>query len=75
MANQGFEEARTPFGLSAATAPAAGQFRRFGEFGPAYEVVRLVSSSHAAIRVVYSGEQLDYSLDRLLQDPIAETIP
>jgi hypothetical protein len=53
----------------------SGQYRRFGEFGPAYEVVRLASATHAAIRVVSSGEELDYSLERLHQDPIAITIP
>ena len=75
MTSQGFEEARTPYGFTGSPAPVAGQFRRFGEAGPAYEILRLTGADHAAIRVVYSGEQLDYRLDRLLADPIAETIP
>ena len=74
MRTQGFEEARAVYSVDEG-APLAGQFRRFGEFGPAYEVVRVASATHAAIRVVYSGEELDYSFERLRQDPIAEKIP
>ena len=74
MKNTGFDEARSTY---SAAEPAAleGTFRRFGPDGPAYEVMKLTSATHAAIRVISSGEELDYSLERLRRDPIAETIP
>jgi hypothetical protein len=52
-----------------------GQFRRFGEAGPAYEVLRLDSEDKAWIRVVYSEEELAYPIAEIVADPIAETIP
>lgn len=47
-------------------------FRTFGEYGPLYEVVSKVSDSHVHIRVVESGEELDYSVEKALSDPEAE---
>jgi hypothetical protein len=52
-----------------------GEFRRFGEAGPAYEIVRIESKDKAWIRVIYSDEQLAYPIADVLADPIAETIP
>jgi hypothetical protein len=52
-----------------------GEFRRFGEAGPAYEVLRIESKDKAWIRVVYSDEELAYPIVEILADPIAETIP
>jgi hypothetical protein len=52
-----------------------GQFRRFGEVGPAYEILRIESKDTAWIRVVYSEEELAYPITEILADPIAETIP
>jgi hypothetical protein len=52
-----------------------GQFRRFGEAGPAYEIMRIVDKDQAWICVVYSEEELAYPIAEILQDPIAETIP
>jgi hypothetical protein len=51
-----------------------GTWRRFGRTGPAYEVL---SSAEGAmngdrmmrVRVVESGEELDYSLNQILDDP------
>ena len=47
-------------------------YRTFGEYGPLYEVVRKTSDSHVHIRVVESGEELDYSVEKALSDPEAE---
>jgi hypothetical protein len=52
-----------------------GQFRRFGDDGPAYEIVRITNEREAFIRVVYSGEELNYRISEILMHPIAETIP
>ena len=46
------------------------RFRRFGPFGPAYEVVA-VFGENVRVRVVESGEELDYPRERYLQDPEA----
>ncbi len=72
MKTQGFQEARATY---TAVTSEASRFRRFGVDGPAYEVIKVASETHAAIRVVSSGEELYYSLDRMRADPIAETIP
>lgn len=48
-----------------------GTFRRFGELGPAYEVIALVDEQTVTIRVVESGEELDYTLAELADDPAA----
>ena len=52
-----------------------GQFRRFGEFGPAYEVLRIVDAKTAFIHVYTNGEELNYSIAEILSDPVTETIP
>ena len=52
-----------------------GEFRRFGEVGPAYEIVRIDSKDKAWIRVICSDEELAYPIADVLADPIAETIP
>ena len=52
-----------------------GEFRRFGDAGPAYEIIRIVSATEAFIRVFYSGEELNYPISEILTDPIAETVP
>jgi hypothetical protein len=52
-----------------------GEFRRFGEAGPAYEIVRLEGKDSYWIRVVCSDEELAYPIAEVLADPIAETIP
>ncbi len=54
-----------------------GNFRTFGEDGPLYEVLGHASRSSEgedliAIRVLDSGETLNYRLDRLLADPEAK---
>jgi Family of unknown function (DUF5397) len=47
-----------------------GTFRRFGPYGTAYEVLE-IHDERATIRVVGSGETLEYPLEKLLADPIA----
>jgi Family of unknown function (DUF5397) len=52
-----------------------GEFKRFGPHGPVYEIVRIVNERDVFIRVFCSGEELDYPISEMLEDPIAETIP
>lgn len=54
-----------------------GQFRRFGETGPVYEVMGVgprQPDGTWTLRICLpeSGEEADYRLDRLLDDPMAE---
>jgi Family of unknown function (DUF5397) len=74
MAQNGFEEAQSSY-AHANGATFMGQVRRFGPFGPAYEVVDIRPSGELVIHVFDNGEQLDYSVAEFLADPIAETIP
>lgn len=74
MQPRGFEEAQSPY-VATDTNALVGQFRRFGEEGPAYEVRRIIGTSEALISVVYSEEELAYPIAAILADPIAETIP
>ena len=51
-----------------------GTWRRFGRTGPVYEILSAgepLANGHRLmrIRVVESGEELDYSLDEVLDDP------
>lgn len=53
-----------------------GTFRTFGRAGPVYEILQVnepATGPHVAvkIRVVESGEQLDYPLSDALDDPLA----
>ena len=48
-----------------------GQFHTFGQAGVAYEVVEELDDSTVKIRVVETGETLDYSRDQLAADPLA----
>nr|WP_315052891.1 DUF5397 family protein [uncultured Brevundimonas sp.] len=63
----GVRESGSTFDVSS-TSPA--RFRRFGAAGPIYEV-EAVDHDQARIRVVESGEALDYPLTALLSDPQA----
>ncbi len=49
-----------------------GTYRTFGEYGPLYEVVSKVDETEVHILVVESGEELDYSIEEALLDPVAE---
>ena len=45
-----------------------GTFRRFKNGGPVYEVVEIKQGSIARIRVVESGEELDYPIAKVVAD-------
>ena len=74
MTQGGFAEAQVSYGHVNSVA-LVGQVRRFGPFGPAYEVVDVKPSGDLVIHVFDNGEQLDYSVAEFLADPVAETIP
>jgi hypothetical protein len=50
-----------------------GTFRRFGELGPVYEVLGVAApprdETKMRVRVVESGEELDYRLSDIIADP------
>lgn len=46
-----------------------GTFRSFGSFGPVYEVIGGGREGSLRIRVVETGEELDYPLKECLSDP------
>ncbi|MEQ1672611.1 MAG: DUF5397 family protein [Hyphomicrobium sp.] len=53
-----------------------GTFRTFGQLGPVYEIIGVCEPAtgttvNLQIRVVESGEQLDYPLSHALDDPLA----
>ena len=70
---KGFEEAQTAY--SASGVGVVGEVRRFGSFGPAYEVIEAASASEVVITVIESGETLRYAMADLLADPVAITVP
>ena len=74
MQARGFEEAQSAY-LSDDGRGLVGQFRRFGEEGPAYEILRIMSKDEVLISVVTSEEELAYPISEALADPIAVTIP
>jgi Family of unknown function (DUF5397) len=70
----GLQETQTGYVHAGSTA-FVGQVRRFGAFGPAYEVVDIRPSGDLVVHVFNNGERLDYSVAEFLADPIAETVP
>ena len=48
-----------------------GSYHRFGEIGPAYEVVDTAASGLVRILVLESGEELDYPVCDVREDPKA----
>jgi len=46
-----------------------GHVRRFGPYGVLYEVVKILDERRALIRVIDTGEETPYSLDKILADP------
>jgi len=69
----GLKEDASPY--SADATGLVGQVRRFGEEGPAYEIVELAEDDEVLIEVVYSGERITLPFAEVMADPIAETIP
>lgn len=74
MQSRGFEEAQASYAGDMSQS-LVGQVRRFGEEGPAYEVVRMMGADQAWICVICSEEELAYPVAHILADPIAETVP
>jgi hypothetical protein len=58
----------TPDGL-------VGADRRIGHFGPAYEVVRLLSTDEALITLLETGEQVEYPIANIQNDPDPDVEP
>ena len=48
-----------------------GSFHRFGEIGPAYEVMSVAGPGAVRIMVLESGEELDYPVSEVRDDPEA----
>jgi hypothetical protein len=46
-----------------------GHVRRFGPHGVLYEVVKILDDRRALIRVIETGEEAPYLLDKILADP------
>ena len=46
-----------------------GTVRRFGPHGVLYEVVKVLDEKRALIRVIDTGEETPYSVDKILADP------
>lgn len=49
-----------------------GSLRRFGAEGPVYQVTGKASTEKVHILVIETGEELDYSVEKALQDPEAD---
>ena len=49
-----------------------GSYRTFGELGPVYRILRRSSDTKVRVLVIESGEELDYLVERALNDPEAE---
>lgn len=57
--------------------PPLGKFRRFGAVGPAYEILRVAKELENGdallrVRVLESGEEVDYLRSHALEDPEAD---
>ena len=65
----GFEDAQTKY---AAFDPRSlvGQWRRFGPFGPRYEVLTIENEKLATVRVHTSGEVTSYPIAEVFTDPV-----
>jgi hypothetical protein len=46
-----------------------GTIRRFGPHGVLYKIIRLLDDKHALIRVIDTGEETSYALDKIISDP------
>ena len=55
-----------------AGAELVGTFRSFGEYGPTYQVVSTVNGQKVHVVVVQTGEELDYSIEQALRDPVTK---
>ena len=46
-----------------------GTVRRFGPHGVLYEIINILDDKCALIRVIDTGEEAPYTLDKILADP------
>ena len=69
MANSGFAEEKGADYF--APDDLVGALKTFGEYGPAYEVLRIIDDTEAWIVVPESGEELAYPISDILKDPEA----
>jgi Family of unknown function (DUF5397) len=53
----------------------SGQIRRFGQQGPAYQVISEQLNGELEIVILESSERLNYSVSDFLRDPIAVLAP
>lgn len=73
MPTRGFEESNAAY-LSDPQR-LVGQVRRFGDEGPAYEVLAVDENGRLVAEVIDTGERVICEVKEVLDDPIAETIP
>lgn len=73
MQSQGFEESQAAY--LANPRKLIGQVRRFGDEGPAYQILALDENGRLVTEVIYSGERVICEVKEVLEDPMAETIP
>jgi hypothetical protein len=69
----GFDEAQADY--RADPRKLIGQVRRFSDAGPAYEVLAVNEDGKLVTEVIYSGERVICTVQEVLDDPMAETIP
>lgn len=58
--------------LAPTTDALVGTYRKFGQDGPVYQVLRMLHEQAVRIVVVETGEELDYPAEQALTDPEAE---
>jgi len=56
--------------LQSSISPAlVGTVRRFGPHGVLYEIIKFIDDKQALIRVIETGEETPYALDKIISDP------
>jgi hypothetical protein len=73
MQGRGFEDAQAAY--LADPRKLIGQVRRFGDEGPAYEILALDENGRLVAEVIDTGEKVICEVKEVLEDPMAETIP
>ena len=74
MHQGGFEEEKVAY-VADDPRKLIGQVRRFGDAGPAYEIMGIAENGDVLVEVIYSDEKVRCKLAEVLEDPMAETIP
>jgi hypothetical protein len=75
MQPRGFEEKQQASYQMDDPQKLVGQIRRLGPDGPAYEIISVDGAGNVLIEVIYSEERVMFSMQEILEDPMAETIP